>query len=298
MGRIQLKILLFICSSCVFQIARADLPLTVENLISDKGKVTIEAGLTYGNNKISNAKTVGYIPVQISDTSFVNVPTVIRNEQVQNEYIIANIGAKYGVIQNLDVSLRTNFLYSSNRFLDVDATEKSKTDSDIADISVGANYQFLQDAKYPALVGFIETTVFEKGENKNSNFSNWTVGFTSYRSYDPMVLSLTAGYKYSLEREFDHINDYKPADLLFINPQFAFSANDRISLIAGLNFKYLSDQKFNNQIVSKKRNNLDYSFGFGLGYGVNDQSNLNLITTIRQDFDNSSEVRLVYNKKL
>ena len=296
MGRIQLKLLLFICSSCVFQIAYADLPLTVENLISDKGKVTIEAGLTYGNNKISNAKTVGYIPVQISDTSFVNVPTVIRNEQVQNEYIIANIGAKYGVIQNLDVSLRTNFLYSSNRFLDVDATEKSKTDSDIADISVGANYQFLQDAKYPALVGFIETTVFEKSENKNSNFSNWTVGFTSYRSYDPMVLSLTAGYKYSLEREFDDINDYKPADLLFINPQFAFSANDRISLIAGLNFKYLSDQKFNNQIVSKKRNNLDYSFG--LGYGVNDQSNLNLITTIRQDFDNSSEVRLVYNKKL
>lgn len=98
MGRIQLKMFLFICSSCVFQIAHADLPLTVENLISDKGEVTIEAGLTYGNNKISNAKTVGYIPVQISDTSFVNVPTVIRNEQVQNEYIIENIDAKYGVI--------------------------------------------------------------------------------------------------------------------------------------------------------------------------------------------------------
>lgn len=291
-----MKILLSISTLLLFQITHADLPLTVENLISDKGKVTLEMGLTYGNNKVNDTKTSGYIPVQISDTSFINIPTVIRNEQIQNEYLIANIGVKYGVVKNLDVSLRSNFVYSSNRFLEPNSSEKSKIDTDIADISIGANYQFLQDAKYPALVGFMETTVLEKGEDKNSNFSNWTLGFTIYRSYDPIVLSLTTGYKSSFKRKINSLDEYKPADLLFINPQVAFSANDRISLIAGLNFKYLSDQKFNAKIISKKRNNLDYSFG--MGYGITDISNLNLIATIRQDFNNSSDVRLIYTKKL
>ena len=40
----------------LFQLSHADLPLTVENLISDKGKITTEFGLTYGNNKINNTK--------------------------------------------------------------------------------------------------------------------------------------------------------------------------------------------------------------------------------------------------
>ena len=55
------------CSLCFFQLSHADLPLTVENLISDKGKVTTEFGLTYGNNKINNTKVGGYIPVQIAE---------------------------------------------------------------------------------------------------------------------------------------------------------------------------------------------------------------------------------------
>lgn len=80
-----------------------------------------------------------------------------------------------------------------------------------------------------------------------------------------------------------------------MNPQIAFAANDNISLISGLNFKYQGNQNINNRIVQKKRNNLDYSFG--IGYGINDSSNLNLVTTIRQDFDNSNEVRLNYIKK-
>ena len=181
--------------------------------------MTAELGVTYGNNKISNAEITGYIPVQVSDTSFVNVPTAITNEQVQNEYIVTNIGAKYGLLKNLDISLKSNFIYSSNRFLNLESTEESQTNFDIADISIGMNYQFLSDDIYPAIVGFFETTAFEKGYNNNSNFSNYTFGLTTYRSYDPIVLSLTTGYKHSLKRKFDKTNYFKPSNLFFLNPQ-------------------------------------------------------------------------------
>lgn len=273
----------------------ADLPLAVENIIAKKGETTLELGLAYGNNKISDAKIGGYTPVQISDTSFVNVPTSFNDEQIQNEFLIATIGAKYGIVKNLDLSLRANGLYKSNRYLSTETLEKSSTDTDVIDITLGANYQLLQDAKYPALLGFIESTAFEKGEQKNEYFSAWSIGLTTYRSYDPIVLSLTTGYKHSLSREIESDLHYKPSDLFFLNPQVAFAANDRISLIAGFNFKFLGNQKLNRQVIEKKRNNLDYSFG--LGYGLSDTSNLNLVTTIRQDFDNSSEVRLNYSNR-
>ena len=47
--------------------------------------------------------------------------------------------------------------------------------------------------------------------------------------------------------------------------------------------------------VNDKFDNLDYSFG--MGYGLSDQSNLNITATMRQEFDNSSEIRLNYSKK-
>lgn len=277
----------------------ADLPLTVENLISDQGKYTMELGLTYGNSKSSDTTINGYIPVQIADTSYINIPTNITNERVQNEYLIASAGLKYGLIKNLDLSVNASMIYQSNRYLDIDSSidslKQSTTDTDLADISIGLNYQFLEDAKYPALLGFIDSTALEKNDYKNAYFSSWTVGLTTYRSYDPIVLSLTAGYKHSLEREIANNTDYQPSDLFFLNPQVAFAANDRISLVAGLNFKTIGDQKLNQQTVEKQRNNVDYTFG--LGYGLDNQSSLNLVTTLRQDFDNSNEVRLNYSKK-
>ena len=108
-------------------------------------------------------------------------------------------------------------------------------------------------------------------------------------------LSLTTGYKYSLERNINALDEYKPADLFFFNPQIAFSTNDLISLIAGLNFKTIDTQELNGKIVEKKRNNIDYSFGIGLG--LDDKSNLSILATSRQDFNNSNEIRLNYNKK-
>lgn len=86
-----------------------------------------------------------------------------------------------------------------------------------------------------------------------------------------------------------------PANILFINPQVAFSANDRISLLAGATLRNIGSQKINDTIISKSRNNTDISLG--VGYGLSDNSNLNFIATIKQNFETSNEFRISYHKK-
>lgn len=290
-----MKRLIGLCTLCFFQLSHADLPLTVENLISDKGRFTTELGMIYGNSKINNTKLGGYVPVQVSESSFINIPTNINNEQLQNEYLVTTLGLKYGLMKDLDISLRTNFLYTSNRPLNINSNQESQKYTDVSDVTIGLNYQLLQDSKYPALVAFLETSILEKNKKESSNFSSWSTGVTTYRSYDPIVLSLTTGYKHNLKRNINTEGEYKPADLFFFNPQIAFSANDRISLIAGLTFKALNEQKINSIVVEKKRNNIDYNFGVGLG--LDNKSNLNIQTTIHQDFNNSHDIRLNYSRK-
>ena len=82
------------CSLCFFQLSHADLPLTVENLISDKGKITTEFGLTYGNNKINNTKVGGYIPVQINAIRQNQIWGVMANTRSQASNIVGRNGIR------------------------------------------------------------------------------------------------------------------------------------------------------------------------------------------------------------
>lgn len=271
----------------------ADLPLTVENLISDKGKVTLESSLIYGNSKAKDIQVLGSIPVQVGTNAYISLPTQFGNSELQSDYLVASVGAKYGISKKADIGIRVNGIYHSQRNLNLEA-EQSRKNTDLSDISLTGSYQILNDDKYPAIVAFSELGLIEKRQNKNTHFSNLSLGLTTYRSYDPVVLSLTAGYKHYLNKT---VNQYKiqPSNILFINPQVAFIANDRVSLLAGVNFRYIGTQKIDDTVSSKQRNDTD--FNFGVGYGLNNHANLTFMTTLKQGFDNSSEFRLSYSKK-
>lgn len=61
--------------------AQADLPLTVEDLITDKGKLKLDMSLTYANSDRRGVATGEPITIQTGPTSFVTLPTAIGELQ-------------------------------------------------------------------------------------------------------------------------------------------------------------------------------------------------------------------------
>lgn len=271
----------------------ADLPLTVESLISDQGKFTLESGLIYGNSKSKETNVTGVVPIQVGTNAYINLPAELSQNERQTDYIVANVAMKYGINPKTDIGIRANGIYQSQRNLDVN-TQNSMNTTTLTDVALTGSYQITEDAKYPAIVSFADLGVLEKRQNKNLSFSNLSIGLIAYRSYDPIVLSVTTGYKHYFDKKVNE-NMIKPSTLFFINPQVAFSANDRISLLAGFNLRYIGTQKVNNLIQSKQRNDTDIMFG--MGYGLENNANINIIATLKQGFENSNEFRVSYSKK-
>lgn len=272
----------------------ADLPLTVESLISSQGKFSLESSLMYGNSKTNQAELSGALPIQVGANSYINLPTDITTSEQQTYYLIGSLAIKYGISPQSDIGIRANTSYVAERDLAYSSPDSTQSKFELNDISITASHQFLEDAQYPALVGFADVAVIEKRQDKNTPLANVSMGLTAYRSYDPIVLSLTTGYKYNFEKSLNSQQNYKPSDVFFINPQVAFAANDRVSLLGGFNFKHIGKQTQNNQTTFKARNATDMIFG--LGYGLDNNANLNLTAIIKQDFNHTNEFRLSYSK--
>ncbi|MDD0759679.1 hypothetical protein PSZ75_23390, partial [Shigella sonnei] len=90
-------------------------------------------------------------------------------------------------------------------------------------------HTFLKDGKNPALIAFLESTVYEKSRNKASSGKSWLIGATTYKAIDPIVLSLTAAYRINGSKTLSDDVKYKAGNYWMLNPNISFAANDRIS---------------------------------------------------------------------
>ena len=170
--------------------AHADLPLTVEDLITDKGKIKLDASLSYANSDRQGVSTGEPITVQTGPTSFVTLPTWIGESRGTSDSVVGTLGLRYGLTGKTEIFARTSYLHSSRRSSDVSGVS-SNSESRFADAWAGINYQFKKDDDTPALLGFAEIALREKHEKSSSSFKSVLVGITTYKAIDPVVFSLT-----------------------------------------------------------------------------------------------------------
>lgn len=267
--------------------AYADLPLTIEDIITDKGKWKLETSLTYLNSENSRAALAAPVYIQTGATSFIPIPTEIQENGSNTDMLAGTLGLRYGLTGNTDIYGSGSYLWHEERKLDGNGKTRNKR---MSDISAGISHTFLKDDKNPALIGFLESTVYEKSRNKASSGKSWLIGATTYKAIDPVVLSLTAAYRINGSKTLSSNTKYKAGNYWMLNPNISFAANDRISLTGGI--QWLGKQP--DRIDGKKetaRNTSTYAH-FGAGFGFTKTTALNASARFNVSGQSSSELKL------
>ena len=216
--------IIFLCFSST---ALADLPLSLEEIYTDKGKIKLESSIVYSNAERTDITVGSPVMIQTVNNSFITIPSVFSQTKSNSDILVGTMGLRYGLTGKTDIYGNVSYLWNSSRvFNSVD--EIKVKDNYLSDANLGISHTFLQDGKNPAVIGFVETSLYEKVLNKSSSTKSWVVGATTYKAIDPVVLSLTASYRWNGKRNSEWGN-YKPADYFLISPSVAFATNDRIS---------------------------------------------------------------------
>lgn len=133
------KIVMFL--SCVPSLALAELPLTIEDLITDKGKATLDATFSYSNSNKQGIVTGDPIIVQTSPTSFITTPTRIGETRTDTDTTVATAGLRYGLTKNAELCGRGSYLWNNSRSSNFYDTSHS-SDNRFSDAWLGLNYRF------------------------------------------------------------------------------------------------------------------------------------------------------------
>ena len=278
----------FLISTILSLPVQADLPLTVEDLITDKGKVKLDVSLAYANSDRQGVSTGEPITVQTGATSFVTLPTLIGESRGNSDSLVGTLGLRYGLTGKSEIFARTSYLHSSSRSSDVSGIS-SNSESRFADAWAGINYQFKKDDDTPALLGFAEIALREKHEKSSSSFKSALVGLTTYKAIDPVVFSLTTAYRFNQSRQ-DGDKTYKPGNLLLLNPSIAFAVNDRVTLTTGMHWTNRQADKWDGQAQGFRRTSSDLLLG--VGYGISKGSTVNLTFKSNVSGSNGADLRL------
>ena len=251
--------------------AHADLPLTVEDRITDKGKFKFDLSLTYANADRQGVFAGEPITVQTGPTSFVTLPTLIGESLGNSDSLVGTLGLRYGLTGKAEIFARTSYWTSNSRSSNITGTSESSEDR-FADAWAGINYQFKKDDDTPAVLGFAEIALREQHENSSSSFKSALVGITTYKAIDPVVFSLTTAYRFNQNRQDDD-KDVKPGNLFLLNPSIAIAVNDRVTLTTGMQWTNRQADQWDGTAQGFRRTSSDLILGVGYGIAKGDTVN-------------------------
>ena len=264
------QVALIACVACS-PVWADDLPLTVEDLITDKGKFKLDLSFAYANSEEQGVSTGAPVLVQTGASSFVAVPTSVGERSSNNDNYVPTLGLRYGVTGKTEAYARASMLASSERVQDVNGVSSNST-SRFSDFWAGINYQFKEDDETPAVLGFAELALSERRLEHNARFKSAVLGVTAYKAIDPIVFSVTSSYRFGRSSQDGH-ESFKPGSLLQINPSVAFAVNDRVTLSGGVQWLRRSVDTLDGRRQGYSRTESDLVLG--VGYGLTRGNTLN-----------------------
>jgi hypothetical protein len=247
--------------------AQADLPLTVENLLSDKGKTRFKFSTTYANSEKRRVDASNPLIVQTGPTSFVTVPTVVGENLTNTDVVVSTVGLSHGITSKDEIYGRASALAFDSRSESATGVISQNTDSQFADVWVGINHKFRKNTDKAAVLGFAEIQLAERqSDDSTAAGKSFVLGATTYQTYDPIVLSLTGAVQFNSTRTVNG-TDIKRGNSLSLSPTVGFAVNDKVTLSTGLNWRIKQATTRNGVVdgVVRTRTRLNLKMGYALG---------------------------------
>ena len=282
------------CLPCSW--AHADLPLTVENLLTEANRWRIEMGVTYAGSDQRNIDA-RFTTLQTGPSQFITLPAIVGTARQNRDTLILTPGLRYGLSLNTELYTRFSAIFDDTRTLNLGGGQHRFTRK-LSDAQLGINHRFSDDNRTPAFLGFLEIALAENAALSGNDWSygrSGLIGFTTYRSTDPIVLALTSGYRFSLERNTAGVT-VDPGDLLFLNPSIAFAVNNEITLTTGLQWQWQQQEAVNDieTGIRTTRSQIE----LGLGYSWSRQTTLQLNTRADVTGDSGAQISLSWIYKV
>jgi len=202
--------------------AHADLPLTIEDVIAKEHELTIELGFDYGN---------------LYTSDFV--------EKRNQDLLSTTLGIRYGLTPRTEIygGIRGNA--NQTRVSTGRVRSHASNGLQWRSLTIGLNHRFSPDNDTPALLGYLQSEVIE-----NATFTNqphavygktWEAGVTTYRRVDPVVFSLSAGFRYSRSRDMNGvIGTITPGNTVRLSAKMNLALNAEASMFWGTRWSYQS----------------------------------------------------------
>ncbi len=268
--------------------ALAELPLTVEDLVTDKGKFKLDASFSYANVDRNGVSAGEPIQVQTGPTSFVQVPTAVGERSSNRDTLVGTMGLRYGITKKTEVLARTSYLHTSERVRENDSNMGFHQNY-FADTWLGVNHKFREEDDHPAFFGFAEVALSQHLRSSSKSFRSAALGFTTYKALDPVVFSLTGVYRFNRSYK-DDSSTIKEGSLLMLNPSIGFAVNDRVTLTTGLQWTRQGAEKVNGNADDISRS--DTSLLLGAGYGFAAGNTLNVTVKSNASGNQGAEMRV------
>lgn len=257
--------------------AWADLPLTVEELITEQGKTRLDLSFSYANATTQSISTGSPIEVQVGPTSFVVIPTSIGDRIANSDAAVLTLGLRRGLTGRTEVFGRASWLATQERGINVGETSSSSR-SGFVDLWVGVSHIFKDDDATPAVLGFGEVALVETQQVVTAHLKAASFGVTTFHAIDPIVLSLTAAYRLNKARS-DGFNVIEPGNSMMVSPSLGFAVNETITLTGGLIWTNRARDRVEGIARGLRRTTTDLVLGAGFAWDKDNILNMTCRTT-------------------
>ncbi len=211
----------------------AELPLTVEELLTKQNQWKIETGLVY-------------------------------SDQTYTDALLTTLGLRYGWSADTEFYTRVGLVGSWSR---IEAIEGIKRDvsRQTKDVWLGVNYKLKNESSTFGSLVFLEAAAAENIASKGNDWvyaRSWRGGATIYKTNDPVVMVGTAIVGYNRLFSNDKGERINPGEFILLNPMFYFTANNEITLGAGVSLNLRGASKTNDKTIGTATTTTKLNFSF------------------------------------